>query len=88
MRQHADDIGWRHVVIDPLDLRDVASADLAFASPYGRYEVSWRRAEDGIRHLRYAAPPGAVVEVRGHPGQPLRVEEAQPEYGGAVLVAE
>jgi alpha-L-rhamnosidase len=81
LRQHPDDIGWRHVVVDPLDLPEVESANLAYESPYGRYEVVWRRDPDGVRHLRYAAPPGAVVDVREHPGRPLRVERAHTDHG-------
>jgi alpha-L-rhamnosidase len=83
LRQHPDDIGWRHVVIDPLDLPEIESAALTFESPYGRYEVSWRRAPDGVRLLRCTAPPGAVVDVRERPGRPLRVERARTDHGRA-----
>jgi alpha-L-rhamnosidase len=88
LRPHPDDIGWRHVVIDPLDLRDVDSADLAFESPYGRYEVAWRRTRNGVLRLRYAAPPGAVVEIRERPGRPLEVERARAEPLSASYGAE
>jgi alpha-L-rhamnosidase len=80
LRQHPDDVGWRHVLIDPLDLPEVESASLAYESPYGRYEVTWNREPDGVRHLRYAAPPGAVVEVG--PG-PFRAERVHPVHSGA-----
>ena len=83
LRRHPGDIGWRHVVIDPLDLLAVESAALTYESPYGRYEVSWRREKDGIRRLRYAAPPGAVVEVRERAERPFQVERARTERGGA-----
>jgi alpha-L-rhamnosidase len=80
LRQHPDGIGWRHVVIDPCDLPDVGAADLRYESPYGRYEVSWHRSEDGALRLRYAAPPGAVVEVREHPGRPLDLERSRTDH--------
>ncbi|GAA2149180.1 family 78 glycoside hydrolase catalytic domain [Glycomyces algeriensis] len=83
LRPHPDHIGWRHVVIDPLDLPEVESATLAYESPYGRYEVAWSRDQDGVRHLRYAAPPGAVVEVPDHPGRPVEVERTHTDHGGA-----
>ncbi|MEU5157355.1 family 78 glycoside hydrolase catalytic domain [Glycomyces sp. NPDC021274] len=80
LRQHAGDIGWQHVVIDPLNLREVDSANLAFESPYGRYEVAWSRDQSGVRHLHYAAPPGAVVEVREYPGGPIKVGRARTDH--------
>lgn len=63
LRQHTEDVGWRHVVIDPADLDEVPHVQVQYESPYGRFEVRLWTDETGARQLRWTAPPGAVVDV-------------------------
>jgi len=62
IRQAPDSVGFRHLVLRPEPVGDLASASGHFDSPYGRIESRWKIADGQFDwHLR--VPPGTISEI-------------------------